>query len=191
MHTSLPSGISTVRFFRLLARAPINSQVLAVARPAASRAAAPACGATDRRPVSDSGFARISSTGAFGDHLSAVFAGARSQVDDPIRRRGWSLHHVPPPARYCPGHAGSSGFPTGGSLSRGCRPIEGSSSTYSTPIRREPIWVARRMRCASPPESVAGGALQGQVIQANIHQETQAGIDLLEDPFGDRPICAC
>ena len=31
----------------------------------------------------------------------------------------------------------------------------GSSSTYSTPRSREPICVARRMRCASPPESVA------------------------------------
>ncbi len=41
------------------------------------------------------------------------------------------------------------------SLSRACNPIEGSSRTYKTPRRREPICVARRMRCASPPESVA------------------------------------
>jgi hypothetical protein len=33
--------------------------------------------------------------------------------------------------------------------------MEGSSSTYSTPRSFDPIWVARRMRCASPPESVA------------------------------------
>ena len=39
------------------------------------------------------------------------------------------------------------------SLSRWCRPIEGSSSTYITPTRLEPIWVASRIRCASPPES--------------------------------------
>ncbi len=37
-------------------------------------------------------------------------------------------------------------------LSRWWRPIEGSSSTYRTPISFEPICVARRMRCDSPPE---------------------------------------
>ena len=38
-------------------------------------------------------------------------------------------------------------------LSRWCKPIDGSSRMYSTPISFEPIWVARRIRCASPPES--------------------------------------
>ena len=41
------------------------------------------------------------------------------------------------------------------SLSRGCSPIDGSSRTYKTPRSFEPICVARRMRCASPPDSVA------------------------------------
>ncbi len=40
-------------------------------------------------------------------------------------------------------------------LSRWCRPIDGSSSTYSTPTSPDPIWVASRIRCASPPASVA------------------------------------
>ena len=40
-------------------------------------------------------------------------------------------------------------------LSRWCRPIDGSSRMYSTPIRLDPIWVASRMRWASPPESVS------------------------------------
>ena len=40
-------------------------------------------------------------------------------------------------------------------LSRWCSPMEGSSSTYNTPTRPDPIWLARRMRCASPPERVA------------------------------------
>ena len=39
-------------------------------------------------------------------------------------------------------------------LSRWCRPIEGSSRIYRQPISWEPIWVARRMRCASPPDRV-------------------------------------
>ena len=38
--------------------------------------------------------------------------------------------------------------------SAGCRPIDGSSHTYSTPMRPEPICVASRMRWASPPLSV-------------------------------------
>ncbi len=40
------------------------------------------------------------------------------------------------------------------SLSRWWRPIEGSSSTYMTPTRLDPIWVASRIRCASPPDRV-------------------------------------
>ena len=30
----------------------------------------------------------------------------------------------------------------------------GSSRTYNTPVKREPICVAKRIRCASPPLSV-------------------------------------
>src|SRR5659263_133452 len=33
--------------------------------------------------------------------------------------------------------------------------MDGSSKMYSTPIKPEPICVARRIRCASPPERVA------------------------------------
>ena len=40
-------------------------------------------------------------------------------------------------------------------LSRWCSPMEGSSSTYSTPRSFDPICVASRMRWPSPPESVA------------------------------------
>ena len=40
------------------------------------------------------------------------------------------------------------------SLSRWCRPMDGSSRIYSTPISEEPICVARRMRWLSPPERV-------------------------------------
>src|SRR6266851_4029961 len=39
-------------------------------------------------------------------------------------------------------------------LSRWCRPIDGSSRMYRTPISLEPIWVASRIRCDSPPDSV-------------------------------------
>ena len=39
-------------------------------------------------------------------------------------------------------------------LSRWCNPMEGSSRMYKTFINSEPICVANRIRCASPPESV-------------------------------------
>ena len=40
------------------------------------------------------------------------------------------------------------------SLSRWCRPIDGSSRIYSTPTSDEPICVASLIRWLSPPESV-------------------------------------
>ena len=42
------------------------------------------------------------------------------------------------------------------------------------------------MRWASPPESEAGRALQGQVIQPDIHQEAQPVMDFFQDALGDR-----
>jgi hypothetical protein len=47
------------------------------------------------------------------------------------------------------------------SLSRWCRPMDGSSRMYMTPTSPAPIWLARRMRWASPPESVS--ALRSRV----------------------------
>ena len=73
-------------------------------------------------------------------------------------------------------------------LSRWCRPIDGSSSTYSVPTRPEPIWLARRMRCASPPASVAADARQREVVEPDVEQEAEAGVDLLGDPLGDQPV---
>ena len=39
-------------------------------------------------------------------------------------------------------------------LSLGCKPIDGSSSIYKTPINCDPIWVAKRILCDSPPDNV-------------------------------------
>jgi hypothetical protein len=39
-------------------------------------------------------------------------------------------------------------------VSRGCSPMVGSSSTYSTPVSPLPSWAAKRTRCSSPPLSV-------------------------------------
>jgi hypothetical protein len=70
-------------------------------------------------------------------------------------------------------------------LSRWCSPMDGSSSTYRTPTRPDPIWVASRMRCASPPDRVAARAGQRQVVQAHVEQELQPLVDLLDDPLTD------
>ena len=40
----------------------------------------------------------------------------------------------------------ASRVPTRRWLSRGCSPMEGSSSTYKTPANPDPIWLAKRMR---------------------------------------------
>lgn len=40
------------------------------------------------------------------------------------------------------------------SLSLWCNPILGSSKIYNTPVNPEPIWVAKRIRCASPPDKL-------------------------------------
>ena len=66
-------------------------------------------------------------------------------------------------------------------LSRWCRPMLGSSRMYSTPVRPEPICVASRMRCASPPARVARGPVQRQIAQADVEQEAEARPDLLDD----------
>ena len=73
-------------------------------------------------------------------------------------------------------------------LSRWCRPMEGSSRMYSTPTRLEPIWVASRMRCASPPDSVAGRAVQVEIADAHRVQEREPLPDLLEHPPADQSL---
>ena len=87
------------------------------------------------------------------DHFAAFDAGARAEVDKMIGR----AHRVfvvlddddRVPLVRQPLQGASSR-----SLSRGCRPIDGSSRTYSTPTSPAPTWLASRIRCASPPESV-------------------------------------
>ena len=66
-------------------------------------------------------------------------------------------------------------------LSRWCRPIEGSSRMYMTPTRPEPIWLARRMRCASPPDKVSALRFEGQISQADIAEKSEPIADFLDD----------
>ena len=71
------------------------------------------------------------------------------------------------------------------SLSRWCRPIDGSSRTYITPVepradlRREPdpLRLAARERL--------GAAVEAQVVEADVVQELEARADLADHLVGD------
>ncbi len=107
-------------------------------------------------------------------HQLSAEHGPRPGRDRPHNRRGeWSLRRAPPPARCCPDRASASSVSSRRSLSRGCRPMEGSSSTYSTPRSFEPICVASRMRWPSPPESVAAER-SSEISRARRHAENPA-----------------
>ena len=92
---------------------------------------------------------------ALEDHVAAVLAGAGPQIDHVVGRAN-RLFVV------LDDDDGVAEIAQAGERreqARGCRagagPIDGSSRTYSTPVRFDPICVARRMRWPSPPESVA------------------------------------
>ena len=86
---------------------------------------------------------------------------ARDRNRSGDRRPASCLHRARRPPRYCPCRASRRSVSSRRWLSRGCRPIEGSSRMYSTPTSPEPIWLARRMRCDSPPDNV--GAVRSSV----------------------------
>ena len=69
------------------------------------------------------------------------------------------------------------------SVSRGCRPIDGSSSTYSVPTSPVPSAVASVMRCASPPESVPNGAVERQVVEARRPSGTRRRRSISDSTF--------
>ena len=69
-------------------------------------------------------------------------------------------------------------------LSRWCSPMLGSSSTYMTPDRSLPSWLASRMRWASPPLRAGAGAVEREVVEADVEQEAQAALDLADRPLG-------
>ena len=124
-------------------------------------------------PVSESGLLLDLARRALRHQLPAQPSRAGTQIDHVIGALdglGVVLHHQHGVAEIAQAAASES---SRRSLSRGCRPMDGSSSTYSTPRSFEPICVASRMRCASPPESVAAERLQAQVFEADPHQEFQ------------------
>ena len=157
--SACPAGTRRLMSFRLCSRGPANHQRDCCRCPYACAQPAPAISLFARSgtcPVSDSRHSRQICRGVPCRHqFAAQPPGARTEVNHIVGVLNRLLRRALPPAPCCPGHAAGSSVPISRSLSRACRPMEGSSRTYSTPRSFDPICVASRMRCASPPDSVA------------------------------------
>ena len=57
-----------------------------------------------------------------------------------------------------------------------------------TPESSLPSWLARRMRCASPPREAGAGAVEREVVEADVEQEPEAALDLAERALADGPL---
>ena len=73
-------------------------------------------------------------------------------------------------------------------LSRWCRPIDGSSSTYSTPTRPAADLGGQPDALGLAAGEGGGGADEREVVEADVEQEPHAGVDLLEHPLGDHAV---
>ena len=129
---------------------------------------------------------------ADGDHLAAVLTGARSEIDDVIGGAHRLLVVLDDDDRVARGREAARACASRRALSRWCSPIDGSSRMYSTPTSRDPICVASRMRCASPPDSDSADAAEREVVEADVDEEAQALAHFLENRtrnLGIEPVC--
>ena len=151
MQTNSPSGIRTSMFFRLFSRAPFTSRALPLP---CRRFAGIGMRRSPRRkaPVMLSGQARIASSGPWQTTWPpcSPAPGPRSTIQSAERMVSSSCSTT---STVLPRSRSRVSVAMSRRLSRWCRPMDGSSRMYSTPIRLLPICVARRMRCPSPPES--------------------------------------
>ncbi len=149
-----PTGIDASTFLRLLPVAP--TIVICRSGSAATRSSGTSIWRLPDRywPVSDSGLAITSSGVPATTTLPPCTPapGPRSTTWSAARIASSSCSTtmtVLPMSRRC------VSVPSRRWLSRWCRPMDGSSRMYMTPTSPEPIWLASRMRCASPPDSVS------------------------------------
>ena len=122
------------------------------------------------------------------DDLAAVLACARTDVDDVVGRRGSSLRRARRRSPCCRCRAAARACRSGA----GCRAGGGRSRVRRARRAR------RRGRCRSampggcvaprPPASVADGAVEGEVVEADVEQEPQTLVHLLLDALGDHPV---
>ena len=154
MQVNRPTGSVSVTSFRLLPRAPVSFSTFS------GFAGTRFFGTSILRlplmycPVNDSGTAIIASSGP-----SATTSPPCTPAPGPMSIT-WSAARIASSScsttiTVLPRSRRWISVPSRRSLSRWCRPIDGSSSTYITPTRPAPIWLARRIRWASPPESVS------------------------------------
>ena len=150
--TNIPSGIFTSIRFRLCSRAPrIHS---ASPLPRRRRAGTEMTRRPERYwPVIESGALRMRSSGpeATTRPPCAPAPGPMSTIQSADRIVSSSCSTT---RMVFPRSRSRASVSISRRLSRWCRPMLGSSSTYSTPISPEPICVASRIRCASPPDRV-------------------------------------
>ena len=182
---NVPSGNATSMFLRLFARAP---RTTSSPRVGGRRAAG-----TSNRPRAAQVLPgqrlarRRTAAAAAGPGTSrgrrARRRPARGRRDS--RPCGSSPRRARRRARCCRDCAACRASPSSRRLSRWCRPIDGSSSTYSTPVSCEPICVASRMRCPSPPESVAAPRAEREVADADVGEKPQPLADLAQHAAGD------
>ena len=123
---------------------------------------------------------------ADGDDLTAQLAGARDPGRRRSRRDGSSPRRARRRSRCCPGRASPVRVSSSLRLSRWCRPMDGSSRMYSTPVSRDPICVASRMRCPLAAGKRGRLAVQRQVTRDRRSTgKPEALADLLEDRPGE------
>ena len=122
------------------ARAPVSSiQRSASARPAAR--GAPRGSRERARRWASPGREHLARR-ALGHDAPAAAAAARARGRSGDRRRGWCRRRARPPAPSSPVSTSARRLPSSRCVSRGCRPMVGSSSTYSAPV--SPRRAARR-----------------------------------------------
>ena len=147
----MPSGISTFTFFRLFSAAPITfkNPVGCLRSCGTGIAIRP----LKYAPVTDSGLSIISCA----DPAATIRPPCSPALGPTSTIKSASLivsSSCSTTTRVLPRSRRFFNVASSLSLSLWCRPILGSSKIYATPTSPEPICVARRIRCASPPDKV-------------------------------------
>ena len=134
--------------------------------------------------MSESGIGQDVLHRAFGNHLSAVLAGAGTQVDDPIGGEdGLAVvldhqHGIAQVAQTL------QGVQQAGIIAR--VQTDGWLVQHIQHAHQARADLGRQADALRFAAGEAGRrALQGEVVQTDIHQEAQAGLDLFQDALGD------
>jgi hypothetical protein len=149
-HTKRPSGTFTVVRCRLCPSAPFS---VSMSAPLTGRLRAPSpTGTRSARAVGPSPVStRVASPADTTRPPPLPPPGPRSTTKSAARITSASCSTTSTLAPRC---TSARIAPMSLPVSRPCRPMVGSSSTYSTPVSPAPICAARRSRCISPPERV-------------------------------------